>query len=78
MPNRKRIAEQINKLLDRADAPVNEAERADAFSQIFGLTRFESRKILNGLVVPSLDLLEKIAEEFEVKVSWITGESTRK
>jgi len=78
MPNRKKIAEQINKLLDRADVPENDTERVEAFSQIFDLPRFESRKIINGLTIPSQDLLESIAEEFEVSVTWITGENASK
>lgn len=66
--------ERIHRLLDKADMPLDPAERAESFAIIFGLPKTKSRAILGGFMRPPEQLLDSIATEFEVKKDWLIGE----
>lgn len=64
--------QRLNKILDDADLPDEHLERVEAFARIFALKRHQVSAILNGKI-PDSALLERIAQEFEVKAEWLHG-----
>lgn len=74
MINRQIFSERLKQVLNDADMPRSEDERADAFSKIFDLNPIVAERIIDGLSSPSEDLISDIAAEFEVPPKWLSGE----
>ncbi len=64
--------QRLTKILDDAELPEEHGERVEAFATIFDLKRYQVSAIFNGKI-PEDELLEKIAQEFEVKKEWLSG-----
>lgn len=71
------FVERLNRLLDHAEFPQNMQERAMAFGKMFGLKPIVSQSILSGSLAPKPEVLEAIAEEFEVKMDWLLGKDKK-
>ena len=70
----KKFAERLNQCLDETDAPTAVRERAAILSKILDIPKQQAWNLLEGLQRPEPEVLEKIAAEFEVEVTWLTGE----
>lgn len=73
--NPKIFAERLNQELDHMDFPTKMDERVDAFSKFMDIQRFKAESFLNGAAIPDAELLARLAEDLEVEVKWLTGES---
>ena len=72
----KEFCARFNKELTRNDFPPSERDRINALKNVFGMGRVEASMLLNGRKMPSEELLDKIASEFEVSPAWLKGESS--
>ena len=70
----KQFTERLHQQLDEIGLPQREDERIDAFAKLFHQSRFNASNILAGKIMPDQDLLEQLANEFEVSVAWLLGE----
>ena len=68
------FANRLNECLDSADTPSQIRERAVILSKVLDLPRQQAWSLLEGHVIPDLDVLCRIAEEFEVDVHWLAGQ----
>jgi hypothetical protein len=69
--------QRLSGILSEAEIPEEAAERLTAFATIFNIKRQEANSVLNGKL-PEPELLEKIANEFEVSMAYLRGESDTK
>ena len=67
----KQLANQINKSLDDLGVPANMRERSVIFSKMVHIPKQQGWGILEGQILPSDELLEKIAMELEVESKWL-------
>lgn len=72
--NVKCFSERINKELVSAGFPNNEKEKLEAFAKVFHVSPYMADSLLHGKMMPSKELLDAIAEEFEVSKSWLCGD----
>ncbi|MBA2651491.1 MAG: hypothetical protein H0U73_04390 [Tatlockia sp.] len=77
MPN-KLFAERLNKELDAIGVPSHSLERVDVFSKLLKIPKFKADAFLEGITVPDEELLNRIAEEFEVNSDWLVGKSDQR
>ncbi len=68
------FAERLNQSLDEIGVPTLVSERIDIFAKLLDIPKFKAEAILNGRLVVSPDILEKIAQELEVSSDWLLGE----
>lgn len=73
----KHFAEKLNHCLDETDAPAQVRERAAILSKMLDIPKQQAWSILEGQQYPSAELIQRIADEFEVDVNWLTGDTTR-
>lgn len=71
--NAKEFATRLNASLDESEAPAQIRERSAILSKMVDIPRQQAWSLLEGHIIPSLDLLVRIAEEFEVDVHWLSG-----
>lgn len=71
MPMHTQILENLHALLDFNNVSKTKTERAQQFSQMFGLSLNESLSVLEGKQVPNRKLLKEIADKFEVDAFWL-------
>lgn len=72
--NAKHFAERLNRCLSDTDAPAQLRERAAILSKLLDIPRQDAWSFLEGHQVPHTDILERIADEFEVDPNWLVGE----
>ncbi len=77
MSNRQ-FSERLNKELDVIGLPSRSDERVEAFSKLIKVPKFKAEALLNGLTIPSLDLLNVLSAELEVNGDWLVGKSCKK
>jgi hypothetical protein len=67
----KRFIERLNKCLDEVEAPSHTRERAVILSKLIHIPKQQARSLLEGHQIPNHDILQKIANEFEVNTDWL-------
>lgn len=72
--NVKCFSERINRELQSAGFPLNDREKAKAFAKVFNVSPYMADSLLHGKMMPSKELLEEIAKEFEVSQDWLSGD----
>ncbi len=68
------FTKRLNQCLDDIDAPKNVRERANLLSKMLDIPKQDAWALLDGQQRPDQAMLEKIANEFEVKVEWLLGD----
>lgn len=74
MSNR-RFAERLNKELDGIGVPLRDDERIEVFSKLLKIPRYQAEAFLNGIVIPTSKILDRLADELEVNPDWLIGKS---
>ena len=74
----RQFAERLNKELDSIEAPPRENERVEAFAKMFHIPKFRAEAILHGIYLPDENLLNAVANEFEVNADWLIGKSEQR
>lgn len=75
MPESARLfAKRLNTCLDGIDAPPGARERAAILSKMLDIPKQQAWTFVEGHLLPDKDLLNRIAQEFEVDPKWLTGE----
>lgn len=69
----KHFAERLNKCLDEVDAPTQVRERSVILSKMLDISKHEAWSLLEGRMLPNQELLQQIAEEFDVDPQWLIG-----
>lgn len=72
--NTKHFADKLNQCLDETDAPPHVRERALVLSKMLDIPKQQAFGLLEGHQIPDVELLQKIAAEFEVDPKWLSGE----
>lgn len=73
--NAKRIAERLNQSLDDMGVPINTKERTSILSKMLDIPRQQAWNLLEGHMLPSELLLDKIASEFEMDLNLLRDET---
>lgn len=68
------FANRLNECLDGSDVPAQIRERAAILSKTLDIPRQIAWSLLEGHVMPSLEQLTQIADEFEVDAHWLSGQ----
>lgn len=71
MPMHTHILQNIHALLDYKRVSREMAARSQYFSEEFGIPLEESANLLEGEQVPNRQLLNQIADKFEVDPRWL-------
>ena len=69
----KGFADRLNQCLDETGAPIQIRDRANILSKLLGIQKHQAWSLLSGQQLPSDDLLQQIAQEFEVNIDWLSG-----
>jgi hypothetical protein len=64
--NAKHFANVLNHCLDGVDAPHNPSKRAAILSKMLDIPRHEAFMLVEGKYIPNHELIEKIANEFDI------------
>ena len=75
VPSAKKFAEKLNHCLDELDAPFQIRERATILSRMFDIPKQLAWSLLDGQQMPTPELLNQMAAEFDVDPKWLAGES---
>lgn len=70
----KLFADRLNSCLDDTGAPPQVRERAVILGKMLDISKQQAWNLLEGLQMPSPELLERIAQEFEVESAWLIGD----
>jgi hypothetical protein len=70
----KHFAERLNNCLDDTGAPIQVRERAAILSRVLDIPKQQAWSLLEGNQLPDTNLLQRIANEFEVDPQWLSGE----
>lgn len=70
----KLFSERLNYCLDETGAPSSIRERAVILSKMIDIPKQAAFSMLDGHQTPSKDTIEKIATEFEVDATWLSGD----
>lgn len=73
MNNAKVFAARLQSCLDDTDAPIQIRERAALLSKMLDIPKHQANALLEGREFPTPELLEQIANEFEVDTKWLSG-----
>jgi len=68
------FAQRLNSCLDETGAPVQIRERAAILSKLIDIPKQQAWCLLEGQQLPDPELLQKIADEFEVDPQWLSGD----
>ena len=71
--NAKAFAARLRSCMDDMGAPAQLRERATLLSKILDIPKHEANALLEGREFPAPELLEQIANEFEVDTKWLSG-----
>lgn len=74
----RQFSERLNKELDEIGVPQPTNERINVFAKLTKTPRFKAEAILNGTLIPDPTLLNTLADELEVSVQWLLGETDKK
>lgn len=74
----KAFAERLNQELDEMGLPPQDDERVEAFRRLIDTHKFKAASILHGEIMPSPEVLEKIAKVLEVDMDWLVGNNHTK
>jgi hypothetical protein len=68
------FSDRLNHCLDETGAPPSIRERAAILSKMIDIPKQLAFSMLEGHQMPAHEMLEKIANEFEVEPTWLSGE----
>ncbi len=71
----KRLSERLNQELDNIGVPESRTERIEILSKLMKIPKFKAEALLNGALTPEKELLDNLAQEFEVSADWLVGKS---
>jgi len=71
--NARAFAARLQHCLDETGAPTQIRERAAILSKLIDIPKHQANALLEGREFPSDELLEQIANEFEVDTKWLSG-----
>jgi hypothetical protein len=71
--NPKAFAARLQSCLNETEAPAPIRDRAVILSKLLDIPKHEAYALLEGREIPSPELLEQIANEFEVDPKWLSG-----
>jgi transcriptional regulator with XRE-family HTH domain len=74
----KEFCSRFIKELNSNGFPPGERDRISALTKVFNMNRIEASMYLHGRKTPSEEQIREIADEFEVSVAWLKGESKSK
>lgn len=74
----KHFAERLNICLDEMDAPTQVKERSVILSKMLDISKHQAWTLLEGLMLPNAELLQQMAEEFDVDPMWLSGEHNKR
>ncbi|MCR9192208.1 MAG: hypothetical protein NXI01_06055 [Gammaproteobacteria bacterium] len=77
MPNRV-FSERLNSELDDIGMPQRVDERLATFAKFVEMPKFKAQAVLNGNEIPNEQTLNFLADQLEVKVSWLLGKEDKK
>ncbi len=69
------FAERLNQELDNMGVPQHDDERIEAFRRLIDTQKFKAASILHGEIMPSTEILDKIARVLEVDIDWLVGKN---
>lgn len=69
----KAFAAKLNNCMDEVGAPAQIRERAALLSKMLDIPKHQANALLEGREFPAPELLEQIANEFEVDTKWLSG-----
>lgn len=69
----KYFAARLNHCLDETSAPASIRERATVLSKMLDIPKQQAWSFIEGHQIPDQDLLQKIANEFEVDPGWLAN-----
>lgn len=72
--NGKVFSERLNHCLNDTGAPPSVRERAAILSKMIDIPKQLAWSMLEGHLVPDSNMLQNIANEFEVDPIWLSGE----
>lgn len=67
------FSERLNQELDSMGVPQHDDERVEAFRRLIDTQKFKAASILHGEIMPSREVLDKIAKILEVDIEWLVG-----
>lgn len=70
----KQFAQKLNHCLDETGAPTSTRERAAILSKLLALPKHQAWGLLEGHQIPDADIIDLIANEFEVDPKWLTDD----
>ena len=76
--NSKVFAQRFNRELSMLGFPDDLNEKTKAVSKVFSVTRHLANAMIFGHSLPSLEQLDKIAQELEVCPQWLSGITSRR
>lgn len=71
----KQFAEKLNYCLDETGAPAAIRERSNILGKLLGIPKQQAWGLLSGQNLPEPHLIDKIATEFDVNITWLSGEN---
>ncbi|PJD92884.1 MAG: hypothetical protein CK424_04770 [Legionella sp.] len=72
------FSERLNEGLDEIGMPQRNDERVETFAKFIELPKFKAQAVLNGTAIPNEQILNFLANQLEVSVSWLLGKEDRK
>lgn len=70
----KLFSERLHHCLDETGAPSSIRERAVILSKMIDIPKQLAFSMLEGHQIPTTDMVDKIANEFEVDPAWLSGD----
>lgn len=70
----KNFANRLNKCLDDLGVPGDTRNRSAVLSKMLCMSRQQTRMLLEGYLPPNESVLNQLAKEFEVEVTWLLTE----
>jgi len=74
----KGFAERLNKELDEIGVPERCEERVEILAKLIKVPKFKAEAILNGNTSVEPPLLKLLADELEVNIDWLLGNSDKR
>ena len=74
----KRLTERLNEELDELGVPTQMTERVQVCSKLFNVPKFKIEALLHGVVAFDSKSMQKIADELDVSIHWLLGNSAGK
>jgi hypothetical protein len=71
----KLFSERLNQCLDDTGAPASMRERSVILSKMIDIPKQLAWSMLEGHQSPGPEVVQKIANEFEVDAKWLSGDS---